>query len=331
MVGINSAGLFSPLSSADAGGVTPLDLSALSASPAAGTSSLSASVLYQKYEKQGDQLYAKFVDSPKLKNEIAQFKNALSSVNSVDGFFQNPKVYKFVTTALGIPDANTQGGLVKRALNSFAIDPDTYKSLKSQGLLDANGRPPNQEAQKTLIAKGYLDPQNPYRVGVANQLGAVYAKAAGLLQFSSKGVANLKDPAVIANLVQQYQQVSFEADINNQNSTVQLARYFVKTIPTILDSASTSKNVNKAVIDGILADKNLRNFVQTAFNIPKQIAVQSLTAQEKVFGNKIDVNKLTDPVYIQKVVKTFLTQADAQNSGISLSGSSKAATAASLF
>ena len=330
MVGINTASLFSALPTDDNGGVTGIDLTGLqSGSTNSGVSAVSALTLYQKYEKNGADLYKKFVESPKLKSEIESFKSALSSVNSVEDFFRNQKVYKFVTTSLGVPSADTQPGLVKRALTSFAIDTATYKKLQSQGLLDSSGRPPTKDAQDSLIAQGYLDPKNPYRVGAANQLKSPsYAYAAGVLQFAQKGVANLKDPTVINKIVEQYKQVSFEDDINTKNSTVQLARYFVKTIPTILENASTSKNVNKAVIDGLLGDKNLRNFVQTAFSIPEQIAVQSLTAQEKVFGNKIDANRLKDPIYIQKIVRTFLTQADALNSGINLNGGGGSASVA---
>ncbi|MCX8501342.1 MAG: DUF1217 domain-containing protein, partial [Alphaproteobacteria bacterium] len=178
------------------------------------------------------------------------------------------------------------------------------------------GRPTSTDAQKFLISKGFLDPQSSYRVGTANQLSnPVYANAAGLLQLAQKGIANLKDKTVIDKIVSQFQQVSFEADINTKNSTVQLARYFVKTIPAIVDAAQSSKNVEKAVIDGLLADKNVRNFVQIAFNIPPQIAIQSLSAQEKVFGNRVEVSRLRDPAYISRLVKTFLTQADFINSG----------------
>ena len=217
---------------------------------------------------------------------------------------------------MGIPNAETQAGLVKRALTSYAIDPAQYKQLQNQGLLDSNGRPTSSDAQALLLKQGLLDPKNSYRVGTANQLSnPVYANAANLLQLAQKGIANLKNKTVVDKIITQYQQVSFEADINTKNSTVELARYFVKTIPTIISNAQGSRNVDKAVIDGLLADKNVRNFVQIAFNIPPQIAVQSLVAQEKVFANKVDVSRLRDPTYIDRLVKTFLSQADFINSG----------------
>ena len=323
-----SASLFNSQSSAvDSNGLINLNLTGtLGGAP--GASPLSASALYQQYEKNNAALYEKFINSPKLKAEIEQFKSSLNNIKTVDEVFQNPRIYKFLTTALGIPNADRQVGLVKRALTSYAIDPAQYKELQNQGYLDSNGRPTSTDAQKFLISKGFLDPQSSYRVGTANQLSnPVYANAAQLLQLAQKGVATIKSKAVIDKIVAQYQQVSYEADINTKNSTVQLARYFVKTIPTILSSAQGSKNVEKAVIDGLLADKNVRNFIQIAFNIPQQIAVQPLNAQEKVFGNKVDVARLRDPAYINRLVKTFLTQADYINSGGTPGASGKANTA----
>ena len=93
MSGINSlsSSLFTAQSAGSgSNGITNVDLSA-TLSGSQGSSPVSATALYQQYEKNGTAIYQKFINSPKLKAEIEQFKASLSGIKTVDEVFQNPR------------------------------------------------------------------------------------------------------------------------------------------------------------------------------------------------------------------------------------------------
>ena len=46
--------------------------------------------------------------------------------------------------------------------------------------------------------------------------------------------------------------------------------------------------------------------VTTALGIPKQIAFQSLTAQETAITNRLDITKLQDPKFVKALTNQYL-------------------------
>jgi hypothetical protein len=66
----------------------------------------------------------------------------------------------------------------------------------------------------------------------------------------------------------------------------------------------------------------VRNVVQTAYNIPQQIAFQSLTAQEHAITSNLDVRKLKDPAFVQSLAKQYLIQKNIDNSSTAAASTS---------
>ncbi len=75
-----------------------------------------------------------------------------------------------------------------------------------------------------------------------------------------------------------------------------------------LGSAVLFKQVASKLKDAVdvLASGLGREVITTAFGIPKQIAVQSLVAQEKAINQRIDVAKLQDASYVDIIAQRYL-------------------------
>jgi hypothetical protein len=58
-----------------------------------------------------------------------------------------------------------------------------------------------------------------------------------------------------------------------------------------------------------------RDVVTTALGLPRQIAVQSLQAQEKAIRDRLDPKKLKDPEFVDKLVQRYLIQLNGGASG----------------
>lgn len=59
-----------------------------------------------------------------------------------------------------------------------------------------------------------------------------------------------------------------------------------------------------------------REVVVTALGLPKQIALQSLEAQESAISQRLDVTKLQDPAFVDKLVQRYLLQLNGGIGGI---------------
>jgi len=75
-----------------------------------------------------------------------------------------------------------------------------------------------------------------------------------------------------------------------------------------LGSAVLFKQVASKLEDAVdvLASGLGREVITTAFGIPKQIAVQSMVAQEKAINQRIDVAKLQDARYVDIIAQRYL-------------------------
>jgi hypothetical protein len=67
---------------------------------------------------------------------------------------------------------------------------------------------------------------------------------------------------------------------------------------------------------GILGSALGREVVTTALGLPKQIALQSLEAQTKAIDQRLDVKKLQDPAFVDKLVQRYLIQLNGGTSGL---------------
>jgi hypothetical protein len=70
-------------------------------------------------------------------------------------------------------------------------------------------------------------------------------------------------------------------------------------------------------VDQILGNMTLRTVVTIALGIPKQIAFQSLGAQEKAISTRLDVTKFQDPKFVDSFVQRYLVAASGSASSSS--------------
>lgn len=59
-----------------------------------------------------------------------------------------------------------------------------------------------------------------------------------------------------------------------------------------------------------------REVVTTALGLPRELALQSLVAQEKAIDQRIDVAKLQDPEYVDRIVQRYLLQLNGGQTGV---------------
>jgi len=59
-----------------------------------------------------------------------------------------------------------------------------------------------------------------------------------------------------------------------------------------------------------------REVVTTALGLVRQVAVQSLEAQEKAITQRLDPKKLKDPEFVDRLVQRYLIQLNGGTSGV---------------
>ena len=118
--------------------------------------------------------------------------------------------------------------------------------------------------------------------------------------FATKGLSALRDPTVIAAVTNGYAEVLWRHNLDQTTPGLSNALDFLKRGSTITS------------VDHILGDKALRDVVTTALAIPREIAFQTLTAQETAIAQRIDLTKFKDPAFVRQFVQRYLIAA-AQN------------------
>ena len=88
-----------------------------------------------------------------------------------------------------------------------------------------------------------------------------------------------------------------------------------------LGSAVLFKSVAKSLKNAvdILGSPLGREVITTAFNIPKQIAVQSMDAQEKAINKRVDASKLQNDHFVDQIAQRYLIMLNGGIGGITAS------------
>jgi hypothetical protein len=276
--------------------------------------------LYNYYQANGAKLQKSNNASAAVKASVTYFEKTIKTVTSVNQLFSDPKLSSFISEALGLGDQSQTQALYKQALTGYVIPQATYQSLISAGLLTSSGVPTSSTAKTTLIADGYLDPKNPTKVSVANQLSNTnYLNAALQLNLATTGLKTIQSSATIAALVSQFQTYSFEDTVAAQSSTVEQARYFSTKISSTVaaivgtqgkNGSPISAATSTSVVYAILGDKTLRDVISTIYNIPTSEVVQPIASQERLFASKINIQQLTNPKFVSQLTERFLINSD---------------------
>lgn len=160
-------------------------------------------------------------------------------------------------------------------------------------LLTANGL--GDRASAPALAKQALlsDPAKPG--ALVNRLSDTRWKSVNkTYAFATKGLAILRDPTVMAAITNGYAEVLWRKNLDRTTPGLSNALDFLKRASTI--SSATQ----------VLGDPTFRAVITTALGVPKQIAFQTLNAQETAITTRIDLTKFKDPTFVHSFTQRYL-------------------------
>jgi hypothetical protein len=145
-----------------------------------------------------------------------------------------------------------------------------------------------------LVQKALLSDPSQSK-SLANTLSDTnYASTAKAYDFYANGLSAIQSTSQIATLTNAYAEVIWRNSLD-------------ATTPGLSDALSFLANASTyTTVDQILGDNTARTVVTTAYNIPEQIALQSLQAQEKAITDNLDIKKLQDPKFVNQLTQQFL-------------------------
>ena len=210
---------------------------------------------------------------PQVARDIAAFQAAVAGAKTPAALLANPAALKVLLTANGLGDQVGYTALAQKALLS-----DTSKTGS--------------------LASTLSDPQ--------------WLATAQTFDFANKGLSVLKNPAVLASVVNGYAEVTWRQGLDAATPGLSNALDFRARASTITS------------VDQILGDPTFRAVVTTALNIPEQIAFQPLEAQEKAVSSQVDISKFKNQAFVDQFTQRYLVASStaASSSGGSSSGGS---------
>jgi hypothetical protein len=203
---------------------------------------------------------AKRVSQANMQREITYFTEKAQKITTADEFLSDRRMMKF-------------------ALSAFSMESE----MQYMGRM-----------KKVLLAD-----QNDNRSIIYQMYDQRYKTINKYFDLTNSGVQKLKDPKLIADLVQRYSQNDYEDAISNQNSAAGDALYFKR-------NAGGVKNMYQ-----IIADQGLRGVIARALDIPDGSVMYSVDRQIKVMEARgLDVTKMGDEAYVDGLIKKFLAKSD---------------------
>ena len=195
---------------------------------------------------------------------------------------------------------------VKRAVDAFTQSVRSAKSvdglLRDRGFLEvfltANGL--GDQTGAGGLARRVLQSDPSDSKSLVNKLSDTRWKAtAKTYDFATKGLSIIQDPKVIAKLADAYAEVKWRKSLDETTPGLSKALTFRAQATSVTS------------VDEILGDPILRDVVTVALGIPKQIAFQSIEAQERAITTRLDITKLKDSHFVEKFAQRYLLAAAA--------------------
>lgn len=162
-------------------------------------------------------------------------------------------------------------------------------------LLTANGL--SDQLPYAALAKKVLlsDPADPKSL-VSRLADRRWSAVVKTFQFATKGLDVLRDPKVQTTLTDGYAEVKWRKGL--ETSTPGLS--------DALDIRQRAKTFINAI--QILGDPVMRRVVTTALGIPREIAFQELSAQERAVTTRLDLKRLQEPKFVDGLIQRYLLE-----------------------
>ena len=204
--------------------------------------------------------------------------------------------------------------LAKREIAAFraavAKAPDVKTLLANpiarKVLLTANGL--GAQADYGALARKALLSDTSKAGSLASKLGnKKWLAAAKTYDFAHKGLAVLRDPKVLNSIADGYAEVAWRTSLDSSTPGLSNA----------IDFRARAAGITS--VDQILGDAALREVVTTALGIPKQIAFQTIQAQEKAISDRIDIGQFKKPIFVEQFTRRYLVAAGAAAANVTQS------------
>lgn len=134
-----------------------------------------------------------------------------------------------------------------------------------------------------------------------------FAKIVASFNFDSEGnltsdtVGTVQQRGDVLQTVNNYMRQTLEEEQGESNEGIRLALYFERKASSITSAYD------------ILGDSALLNFFKTAYNMSSYFSSQDLEKQASTVEKFIELDQLSDPDYVQKVIQRFTALYDSQN------------------
>jgi hypothetical protein len=134
--------------------------------------------------------------------------------------------------------------------------------------------------------------------------------AAETLQFGERGLLKIKTKDVQDEIEKSYLKNQYNSYLEKQAPAAATARYFKEKAGSITS------------VYEILGDSKLRDFVTSTFNLPKEMAYQSVETQAANVQRRVNLKDLKNEEYVDKMIQRYLVQQDAKKTQSQMGGSS---------
>ncbi|MFL5287685.1 MAG: DUF1217 domain-containing protein [Rhodopila sp.] len=207
------------------------------------------------------------------------------------------------------PDARTAIAAFTKAVNSAkSVTQLLSNPAVMNVLLTANGM--SDQIGYTALATRAVTSNLSDSKSLANTLSDTRWKTlAQTYNFATNGLKSIQNATAIAKIADAYATAVWQKNEDSVTPGLSNALAFKAQASSITS------------VDQILGNTTLRTVVTTALGIPKQIAFQSLTAQEKAISTRLDVTKFQDPKFVESFVQRYLNRVYFENRIFSSSGS----------
>jgi hypothetical protein len=168
--------------------------------------------------------------------------------------------------------------LMQFALSAFSMDGEEQYPARVQAIITED------HTDDDSLVNRMIDPR--------------FKEIAEFLDFANSGLDKLKEAANTSTIIDKFHTNEYEKDMGEQNPALREMAYFKRNIDGIEDAY------------GILGDSVLLGVVQQVFNLPVEMAFQSVEKQKELIDARMDIEDLKDPEFLDRFAQRFLIAAD---------------------
>ncbi len=220
-------------------------------------------------------------------------------------------------------DRTRSSAQIQRTVTDFRARLDRVGSVDDvfrdrrllQFLMDATGNSREMESVG-VVRRALTSPDDDKNI--AARLNKPQLKSAVGFLGLNNGIAKLKNPETVKELVDAYVSTQHERSLTQGNGNVSRARYFKQNIAAAADDPFK-----------ILGDRFLRDVITKTLGLPERIAVQPVETQARAISSRVDLAKFKDPEFTDKFIRRYLTIVDQETAASG--GNAAGASALALF